>query len=511
MITTNRDGSGMRYRLLSTTRDYVLEREIDEAEFTGVATRHAIYYRRWLEQSDLHTLSSASERMFFLADIGNVRVALGWCFGPNGNVDLGVGLAAVAAPVFLAMSLLAECYRWSEQALNALGDLAPDSPKKMHLQAAFGLSSMFTHGNSEAARIALNGSLAIAEASGDGLNQLRVLGPLHTFHVRIGDFRVALHYAERAANVAKAVADQAALAYGSSLFAIALHRIGDFRRARLELEAMRRNGPTQQRSNTPYLGFDGYTVAGAHLARTLWLLGLPAQAADLARQAVKEAVALGHPVTLSVVLIRAMAVFRARVDLDSFEEYIKWFISHAQSQSLGPYVSLGHGFRGQLAILRGQAENGLKSLEFCLAEHRTKRHMLRDTVLKISLAQGLSTVGRHTESLAVIDDSVRLANENGDLSYFAEWLRVKGNVLLALPQPRREEAEECFLRSLEASRHQGARAWELRSAIDLAKLWSDRGRTNDARALLQPVHAQFTEGFDTADLKAAERLLTQLA
>jgi predicted ATPase len=73
------------------------------------------------------------------------------------------------------------------------------------------------------------------------------------------------------------------------------------------------------------------------------------------------------------------------------------------------------------------------------------------------------------------------------------------------------DAEMCFVQSLELSRRQGARAWELRSAIDLAALWAGLGRLADARALLLPAFKQFTEGLDTADLVAAERLLTTLS
>jgi predicted ATPase len=60
------------------------------------------------------------------------------------------------------------------------------------------------------------------------------------------------------------------------------------------------------------------------------------------------------------------------------------------------------------------------------------------------------------------------------------------------------------------SRRQGARAWELRTATDLAALLADRGRSDNAAALLRPVYAQFVEGLDTPDLKAAERLLATL-
>jgi predicted ATPase len=90
-----------------------------------------------------------------------------------------------------------------------------------------------------------------------------------------------------------------------------------------------------------------------------------------------------------------------------------------------------------------------------------------------------------------------------------EMLRMKGSLLLAMPQPRTDEAEICFTQSLELSRAHGSRAWELRTATDLAALWAGQGRPKDARALLQPVFGQFTEGSDLPDLKAAERLLTR--
>jgi hypothetical protein len=91
-----------------------------------------------------------------------------------------------------------------------------------------------------------------------------------------------------------------------------------------------------------------------------------------------------------------------------------------------------------------------------------------------------------------------------------ELLRVKGSILLSMPQPRADDAEAHFMRSLELSRRQGARAWEFRTATDLATLLAGQGRPESARALLQPAFEQFVEGSDTADLKAAERLLATL-
>ena len=99
----------------------------------------------------------------------------------------------------------------------------------------------------------------------------------------------------------------------------------------------------------------------------------------------------------------------------------------------------------------------------------------------------------------------------GDLSYMPELLRVKGGLFLSRREPGIEDAEDCFMQALELSRLQGARAWELRTATDLAALWTDLGKTERGLALLQPVYEQFTEGFDAADLKAAGRLLATSA
>jgi hypothetical protein len=83
-------------------------------------------------------------------------------------------------------------------------------------------------------------------------------------------------------------------------------------------------------------------------------------------------------------------------------------------------------------------------------------------------------------------------------------------MMTATARPSAEDVEKCFMRSLELSRRQGARAWELRTAVDLATLLADQGRRENGRALLQPVFEQFVEGWDTADLKAAERVLSIL-
>ena len=68
-----------------------------------------------------------------------------------------------------------------------------------------------------------------------------------------------------------------------------------------------------------------------------------------------------------------------------------------------------------------------------------------------------------------------------------------------------------YRKSLGIAREQEAKLWELRTAVSLARLRSDRDRRTEARDLLAPVYGWFTEGFDTRDLKEAKALLDELS
>jgi predicted ATPase/DNA-binding winged helix-turn-helix (wHTH) protein len=512
MVASRPLGAMMRYRLLETTRDYALSIEVDKAEIRGVAARHAEYSRQWLAQIGARwtTLSNTQERQYYLDGLHNVRAALEWCFGNDGDARIGLALAAAAAHVFLALSLPSECQRWSERAVLELDDGIRGGLEEMVLQAAYGMSLMFTRGMTETALKALQRSLEIAENRAEAISQIQLLGPLHMFHLRMGDYQTSLSYAKRSAIVSANVDDQAAATLSHALLGITHHLTGDLNRARLELEAAVRRGPGSARINEIYLGFDHQLWAGMALARTLWLQGHPVQAIERARRTIEEAVSLGHPVTVSIVVNWSVSLFFWAGDFQSAEEQIDRFITHAEHHSLGPYLAVGRARKGELAIRRGDPARGVEILQHCLNEFHASRYELLTTEFEMSLAQGLLAAGRFADAITVVEETILRIETSGNLAYMPEALQVKCRVLRTISEASDDDVERHLLRSLELSRCQGAGAWELRAAVDLAALWASKGQQDHAEMLLRPVFENFTNGSGMPDLMAAESLLKRL-
>ncbi len=505
LVTADIIGGAGYFRLLETTRLYALARLTESGELQRLSRRHAEYYRGLLQKIE----TEQEGRATYLVHLDDVRAALEWCFGANGDLAIGVGLAAAVAPVFLAMSLLPECHRWSEQAILVLDDATRGGTEELHLQAGLGISLMNAEGESESARDALDRSLTIAEERADHFTQLGLLGVLHMFHLRGGDYNSALHYARRSFAVARDAQDPGGISFAHCMVGRSLHLAGNLSEARIELEASLEYWSRQEQTSRIYLYANHSYRGDISLARTLWLQGYPDQAVERAHKAIRDTERIDSPVALTGVLIWAASLFLWGDDRETAEVHIDWLISHAAAHSLGPNVAAGRALKSMLAIRRGDARGGVEELRDWLEKLHAARYHLLTTDCSMALVQGLTVTGRFAEAMALIDKTLELTESSGDVIYVPELLRLKGGLFLSTGLGG-DDAERCFGQSLDLSRRMGVRAWELRTATDLATLRIEQGKPESARALLEPVFKQFQEGFDTADLKSAENLLATL-
>jgi hypothetical protein len=445
------------------------------------------------------------------AHLGQIRAALDWSFGPEGALDLAIPLAAASAPGFLDLSLLVECRTWCARATAQLQDSHRGGSIELELQAALGLSLMFTRGNSDAAEKALRRALEVAVDLGDRWSQLRILGRMHIFHERIGDFETALGWAAMAVEVADAIGEPEALAVASSLSGVSHHLAGDQTLARSELEAALRLSLPSERGRTIYYGFDHRNRSGIALARTLWLQGYADRSRRVAAETLREVARLEHPVTHCIALIWTLSIHLWTGDLDQAEAGLEAFAKLATVNAFGPYIAASGGFRGELAVARGRGGEALGWIEESLARLHAARYELLTTSFAIALSQGLVLDGRSGEALDLLNATIDQCERNGERLFMSELLRTKASALGAAEGPHALEAEALLLDAAAWARRQGARAWELRAAIDLARLRVVQGREAEALTELEPLLNAFSEGADTADHRAARRLLDQLA
>ncbi len=465
LIAPDRSRRTGTYRLLEMTRAYAREKLVarGDAAQAAIARRHAAFFLTELEMAEREEGVLQDARPL-RPQLGNIRSALDWCFGPEGDRRLAVRLAAASAPVFLNLSHLIECHTWSTRALAEIADDQRGTALELELQAALGITLMFTRGNSEAAGNALARALEIATALDDKWNQLRLLGRLHIFHERVGEYAVAMRHAERAVAVAEAIGAPEAIGVARSLSGISHHLGGDQKAARRALELSLQMSPPSTRGRTIHYGFDHRNRSGIALARTLWLSGDAGQAGRLARQFVREAARLDHPLTHCIALIWSLSVFLWMEDFTAAEADLAAFTECAKVNALGPYIAAAAGFRGELDIQRGRTGDALGAVEESLSRLRAARYELLTTPFSIALAHGLLAESRADEALALVDATLARCEANGERFAVPELLRLKARIARTSGM---EDASDALLEeALALSLEQGARAWELKVAAD---------------------------------------------
>ena len=507
------------YRLLDTTRAYALQKLDDSGEHEWLARRHAEYYRDLFERAEAELDTRPATE--WLADYGpkidNLRAALDWAFSPEGDPAVGVALTAAAVPLWMRLSLLEECRGRTEQALATPGTGASrDARREMQLHAALGASLTFNR--SELPDVvteigaAWTKALELAERLNDAEYRLRSLWGLWFFHTTSGRHRIALTLAQRLSILAAKRPEPLDRLAGEQMIGISQHYLGDQASARRHLECVTAHYiPPIQRSDIIRFEIDLLVGARVFLAWVLWLQGFPDEAIQTAEGSIAAARATNHAISLCYALAQAACPIALLIgDLDAAEQYTRVLLDHSTRHAPARWHDYGRIYQGLLVIGRGDVIAGLQLLRAGLGERGKARSRVLRTILLLT-AEALGRAGEIADRLATVEEVLEWTAHNDERWLIAELLRIKGELLLMQGAPEAAAtAEDHFRQALDLAHRQGALSWELRSATSLARRLRDQGRSVEALASLQPVYDWFTEGFETADLKAARNLLNTL-
>jgi predicted ATPase len=186
-------------------------------------------------------------------------------------------------------------------------------------------------------------------------------------------------------------------------------------------------------------------------------------------------------------------------------------MSLSEKYSLAAYLNTADLMQGFVRVLRGDVETGVGQAEAALKTLKSVPTRQFHLPIRISIVgRAKAAAGDIEGALAIFESALDATSSTGEIWYEPETLRLKAEMLLALPKPRAAEAEKCLTAAIASAQKQDAKFWELRAATVLARLWVRQGRRAEARDLLAPVYGRFTEGFGNADVKDAAALLTEL-
>ena len=258
--------------------------------------------------------------------------------------------------------------------------------------------------------------------------------------------------------------------------------------------------PEKHRNDILYYGQNPGVAMRCFAAWALWASGQPERALTCMQEALSLARELREPPGLAYAFYFASVLHEMRREAPQAQEQAEAAIEVDRVHGLTLYQSHAGITRGWALFEQGSQEEGIEQMRQGLAMHQTTgAKVLRPHFLTL-LGGALGKSGQTDEGLRLLDEALATAH-NRDESYLAEIYRVKGELT---------GDEECFQRSLEIARKQQAKAWELRTATSMARLYKRQGKQEEGRALLGPIYNSFTEGLDTTDLREAKALLEEL-
>ena len=110
LVVADTNDAGARYRLLETTRVYALEKLAEAGETDAIKRLHAEHFRDRFERAydDWLRMSDSDWHALYFPERDNVRVALDWALGVDGDPIIGIALAGASAALWAELSLPVE-------------------------------------------------------------------------------------------------------------------------------------------------------------------------------------------------------------------------------------------------------------------------------------------------------------------------------------------------------------------------------------------------------------------
>jgi class 3 adenylate cyclase/predicted ATPase len=167
-------------------------------------------------------------------------------------------------------------------------------------------------------------------------------------------------------------------------------------------------------------------------------------------------------------------------------------------------------FEGWAIVAGGESSGGLEYMRRGVDLLRGQNVLLFDGLLKVELAEAEAAAGDPGHAVAILDEALATVDRTGYRAFEAELHRVRGEILLKRKPAHSVPGELALKTAIAVAKRQGARSFELRAALSLAKLYQTTARPLDAHAVLAPALEGFAPTPEMPEIAAAQALLQRM-
>jgi predicted ATPase len=393
--------------------------------------------------------------------------------------------------------------------LATLAETPARAQQELDLLLVLGPAVLATKGSAaaEVEQVYARARLLCAQ-HGETLHLLRALFGLWRVDFNRGSYRTALEFGKQLEELAHRTVDPTHLSAAHVALALTLLYMGEYMTAQSHCEqGVALIDAAARRLERPHTA---RAVLLAVDALIKWCLGYPAQALRRSQQALAEARA-ASPYDLALAQSYAAYLHCRRRDPPAVQAHADALLSLATAQGFPLWMANAAVWRGWGLVMQGQHATGLAQIRQGMKEASATGDTGARPHHLCLLAEALGHAGEVHTGLGLLTEALEQIESVGQGDSSSETHRLHGVLLLQQDVPDPARAEMCFQQALIIARDQQAKAWELRAAVNLSRLWQQQGKRAEAYELLAPVYGWFTEGFDTADLQEARALLAVLA
>ncbi len=455
----------------------------------------------------LETLSASTEDQ-----VTSRAPQLAWHFEQAGLLDKAVHYRHQAGDQAMRLSAYEEAIAHYMRALALLATLPSSLARREQefaLQFALYTPLSITRGwGGPEMRSSLARAYELSQTLGAGPQLEATLLALSTAYAGQGAIHKALAVGQELLRLAQRTQDSLSLAAAHLTIGATLFFHGELQTAREHLEQALALYDLEPSPPALLNGVDQEVTCLTWLAWVLWALGYPEQAARSRHAALARAKEMNESPTLAFALAVAGALFCILTGETGAAPCHQDALLHVVTdKDLVLYRVLGMLVEGLRRVELGQVEAGLAAIKESGVAWQAMGTQPGRVLQLVILVVAYWRAGQVEQAMSTVGQALTLVERVGLRYSEAELWRLKGELLAHGEYPDEAEVEACFQRAIAVAQQQGARLWELRAVVSLARLWQHQGRDDEARRRLMTIYGWFTEGFDIPDLTKAHALL----